>query len=110
MCRISKPAFDWVTKGFHLHVHGIEVVMRPDHKGGIVFKKWFRSDSDQDAHPAIKRAQELLHDIEWRRTFHREARRARDFLSEITGNLQQNAQGKCVELTYLLAALRKLGL
>jgi hypothetical protein len=110
MCQISKISIDWVRKGFHLHVHGIEVVMRPDHEGGIVFKKWFRSDSDQDAHPAIKRAKELLHDIERRRVFYREARHARDFLSHVTGKMGRNAQGKCVELTFLLAALRKLGL
>ena len=83
---------------------------RPDHKGGIIFKKWYRSDSDKEAHPAIKRAQELLLDIDWRRIFLREALRARDFLRDISGRMEQIAQGKCVELTFLLAALRKLGI
>ena len=38
----------------NLHVYNIELLMRPDHRGGIVFKKGFHSIGSRLAAPAIK--------------------------------------------------------
>ena len=110
MCRISKISEDWIVKGFHLHVYNIEVVMRQDHLGGIVFKKWFRSVSNEAARPAIDRARELLQDVYWRRLFHREASRAREYVGRTSTRLEDLAIGRAAEFTFLMAALRKMGI
>ncbi len=110
MCRISRMGADWVVKGFHIHVYGIELAMRPDHVGGIVFKKWFRSTSDAQARVAINRANELLMDLAWRRRFHREVSRGTDYLKGIGGGLSVLAQGRSAEFAFLARALRKMGI
>jgi hypothetical protein len=110
MCRISKLSEDWIVKGFHIHVYDIELVMRPDYQGGIVFKKLFRSVSDEMARPAIERARELLQDVHWRRLFHREAMRGREYVRRTSTRLEELATGRAAELTFILAALRKMGI
>ncbi len=110
MCRISRISSDWIVKGFHIHVYKIELVMRPDHKGGIVFKKCFRATSDEEARPAIKRAKELLEDVHWRSLFYREAVRARDYVRGESTRLEDLATGRAGEFTFLLIALRKMGI
>jgi len=110
MCRISKIGDDWIVKGFHLHVHEVELVMRPDHKGGVMFKKFFQSTPDRDAQRAIGRAKELLADVAWRRRFYRELERARRFMESRGGGLADLAHGRAAEFTFLLIALRRLGI
>jgi hypothetical protein len=110
MCRISKISEDWIVKGFHIHVYDVELVMRPDHQGGIVFKKWFRSVSNEAARPAIERARELLQDEHWRRLFYREAMRAREYVRRTSTRLQDLAIGRAAEFTFLMAALCKMGI
>ncbi len=109
MCRVSTISDDWIVKGFHLHMEGVELVMRPDHLGTIVFKKVFRSTPNKDAEAAISRAQELLEDVEWRARFHREALRAREFL-RARGLLAELARGRAAEMTFLAAALHRMGI
>lgn len=109
MCRISKIGDDWIVKGFHLHVHDVELVMRPNHKGSIIFKKCFRSTPDREAQPAIGRASQLLTDITWHQRFYRELERARRFVQTSGGRLSDLANGRAAEFTFLLVALRKNG-
>jgi hypothetical protein len=110
MCRISKIGNDWVVKGFHLHVHEVELAMRPDHNGGVIFKKCFGATPDRDAQPAIGRAMELLEDVAWRRRFVRELERARRFVETSGGRLSDLANGRAAEFTFLLVALRRMGI
>src|SRR5438128_1673680 len=60
MCRPSTVGDDWVVKGCHIHVDGIELVMRPTHSAayldGIVFKRFFGSTSDRAFQAAEKKA------------------------------------------------------
>ena len=110
MCRVSKISFDWMVKGFHLHVYGVELVMRPDHLGGVVFRKFFSTTSDAKAQPAIKRAEELLGDLSWRQYFFRELERGRAFMNgqiPIHGDLPR---GRALEFTFLMAAIEKMGI
>ena len=46
MCRISAVSEDWVDKGCHVHVASVELALRPDHLGGIVFRSVFSSTDD----------------------------------------------------------------
>ena len=50
MCRASTVTDDWVVKGCHIHVDGVELAVRPTHSpdylDGFVFRKIFRSTSD----------------------------------------------------------------
>jgi hypothetical protein len=36
VCLPSAVADDWVKKGCHIHVHGVELTVAPDHQGGVV--------------------------------------------------------------------------
>ena len=110
MCRISSIADDWVTKGCHIHVGEVELAMRPDHTGGIVFKKVYESTSDVDSVRAAKQAMQLLNDIRRRRRFHGILLRARTFLQGQTGRLAELAIARSGELTFLIHALRKMGI
>src|SRR6266550_4421003 len=47
ICRPSTVSDDWVFKGFHINVEGIELRVRPGHRRGmIVLKRFFRRDSE----------------------------------------------------------------
>ena len=76
MCRASTVTDDWVVKGCHIHVDGIELVVRPTHStdylDGFVFKKVFRSTTDEAFASAGRKARkECLTDANvrarWRR-------------------------------------------
>jgi hypothetical protein len=108
MCRISTVSNDWVVKGFHIHVDGIELAMRPDHSGGIVFRKVFRSTSDTDASRATKIAASLLDDPTWRRRFRAAIERGMEFLLGVEGDYHDLARGRTCELHYLKIALDRL--
>ena len=62
MCRASTVTDDWVVKGCHIHVDGIELGVcpthSPDYLDGILFKKIFRSTPDAAFHAAAKKARE----------------------------------------------------
>jgi hypothetical protein len=108
MWRISTISEDWVVKGFHLHYHDVELAMRPDHRGEIVFKKVFASTSDREAHPAITSADELLKDPHWRLRFQETIDRAKPFLMGVEGKLRPLARGRLCEFHFLTIALDKL--
>jgi hypothetical protein len=60
MVRITPIDEDWVDKGYHIHVHSIELAVHPDHLGGIVFRKVFSSTSDDDFDVATRVATAML--------------------------------------------------
>lgn len=108
MCRISPISDDWVTKGFPIHVNEIELVMRPDHQGGIIFKRWFARDAERDAHPAIKIATGLLADEAWRDRFRDVLIKAQGFVVNERGAMQSLANGRALEFKFLIIALNRM--
>jgi len=46
MCVPSVVADDWIIKGCHIHVNGIELALHPNHTGGAVFSSVFSSPAD----------------------------------------------------------------
>jgi hypothetical protein len=110
MIHISRICEDWITKGCHIHVGSVELAVRPDHRGGMVMKKVFASTSEQDAEAAVRLATAWLADIQERRHLFRELLRARDFLRGDWGALTELASGRGAELTFLMAALERLGI
>src|SRR5690348_14064384 len=58
VCDPSKISQDWVEKGFHIHVDGVELTVSPDHLGGVMFQVWFSSTPTEDAARAIKTAKD----------------------------------------------------
>jgi hypothetical protein len=107
MCRISTVSDDWATKGFHIHIEGVELVMRPDHRGRIVFKKVFRSTTDTSAAQAIKVATGLLEDPRWRTRFLAALDRGSAYLLGVEGELRRLAHGRTLEFKFLRIALER---
>lgn len=105
--KVSKVAPDWSTKGFHVHVDGVELAVRPGNGGTIVLKKVFSSTPDSAFNSAAKKMQQAIGDAGVRSRLHRDAVRARDYLKGL-GDPQSIA--KSGELTFLIKALEKMGL
>lgn len=56
MCDPSKIDADWITKGCHIDVGGVELAVYPDHVGRIGFRPVFSSTPRKIADKAIKTA------------------------------------------------------
>lgn len=91
MCRASTVADDWVVKGCHIHVDGVELGVRPTHSpdylDGFIFKKVFHSTPDTAfAASAHKARKECLADagerVRWRRVLERAVAYVRAFKGE----------------------------
>jgi hypothetical protein len=108
MCLPSVVADDWVVKGFHIHVDGIELVMRPDHLGKVKFTNFFSGSSESDVNDAIRRAtQECLPDPGMRRRWIESIQRARLHLISHRGALRSLAIGRVAEMHFLQIALER---
>ena len=107
ICRPSVISDDWVVKGFHLHVHGIELAVRPGHQRGlIVFRSVFSSPTDaQVAGAAAVVAEKCLADREIRAQWRHTIDGAIDFLDGYNGELGDLANGRKAELNFLKRAL-----
>ena len=68
MCRISPVGEDWVKKGCHVHVGCVELVLCPDHLGGIVFRSPFSSAMQWELDAAAGLVTGMLEDPTWRQT------------------------------------------
>jgi hypothetical protein len=104
--KISKIASDYVQKGLHIHVYGIELKVLPGEGGTVVFKPVFSSQA-KIAGPAIKQAEAALQDVAFRRHLHATAIRATEYLrqSDLPGAAAKSGEG-----SFLRSALEKLGL
>jgi hypothetical protein len=105
--KVSKVAPDWSTKGFHVHVDGVEIALRPGQDGSVVLKKVFSSTPDSAFNAASRRMQTALGDASVRARLHRDAVRARDYLK---GLGDPRSIAKSGELSFLIKALEKMGL
>ncbi|MBI3410318.1 MAG: hypothetical protein HY040_18420 [Planctomycetes bacterium] len=110
MCQLSKITSDWITKGCHIHVDNVEVVVRPNHLRGIVIKKVFQSTSNRDAEAAGKRVLNWLGERANRQKLFSELERAQKFMLGQSGVLESLARGRGAEFAFLKAALKRLGI
>jgi hypothetical protein len=108
MCEPSKVSDDWVTKGCHIHVDGVELAVFCDHKGGIGFRAVFSSTTSAQADAAVKKAiEECLPDPEIRKAWIVKLRAAKAFMLGYTGGLSQLANGRMFEFKMLEVAIQR---
>jgi hypothetical protein len=108
MCRPSVVTEDWVKKGCHIHVNGVELVVRPNHLGGVVFRPWFTMTPSVRAAAAIKTAREIcLPDKDMRRRWIRDIEHAALYILGYGGSLQSLANGRLLEFKFLVLALER---
>jgi hypothetical protein len=109
MCRPSTVTDDWVVKG-HIHVDGVELAIRPTHSvdylEGIVFKKVFRSTSNEAFQAAVKKArEECLTDAAVRLRWRRALVHAIMFVRSFSGEPADKANGRQLEFMRLIRHL-----
>jgi hypothetical protein len=109
MCRISPVSEDWVEKGCHIHIRGTEVALRPNHLGGIVVKKIFRSTPDERVDAATVLLLKRLQDPKWRKKLIDRLNGAMVFLLGVEGERRTRARGKLAEMHRLIIALQLMG-
>lgn len=110
MCRASTVTDDWVVKGCHIHVDGVELAVRPAHsptyRDGFVFKKVFRSTSDEAFRgAALKARQECLPDANVRLRWRRALGRGMSFVRSFSGEPADKANGRQYEFIRLIRHL-----
>jgi hypothetical protein len=110
MCVPSVVADDWISKGCHIHVNGIELALHPNHLGRVVFASVFSSPGVAAVETAIQRAiEECLPDAGVREGWINSIQRAKVHLMSHRGVLRSLAVGRVAELHFLEIALRRYG-
>ena len=114
MCRPSTVADDWVVKGCHIHVDGVELGVRPAHVrtylDGVVFKKIFQSTSDEAFEAAARKArEECLADPVVRARWRRALERGMAFVRAFSGEPAGKANGRQYEFLRLIRHLDAYG-
>jgi hypothetical protein len=114
MCRPSTVTFDWVVKGCHIHVDGVELAVRPTHAltylDGVVFKRVFRSTSEAMFQGAARKArEECLTNPMVRDRWRRALRRGITFVRSFTGEPADLANGRQYEFIRLIRHLDEFG-
>ena len=110
MCRASTVTDDWVVKGCHIHVDGVELAVRPTHNtkylDGFVFKKVFRSTPDEAfGGAATKARQECLTDPTVRAKWRRALLGAIAYVRSFAGEPAELANGRQYEFMRLIRHL-----
>jgi len=108
MWRISAVTEDWVEKGCYIHIDRIELAVRPNHLGEVIFQKVFSSTTDANFDVAVRIARELLLDPEFRTKLRDSVDRAMGYLLGISGQKKPLARGRLREFRFLLIALDRL--
>lgn len=114
MCQPSKMDQDWVTKGFHLSLDGVEIAVRPTHSptylDGFKFVKFFSKRDDEFTGAAKRAREECLSDpivrARWRRDLERGIEHMRSFSR--TAHAKQ-ANGRQFEFRWLIRHLDAFG-
>jgi hypothetical protein len=110
MCVPSVVADDWITKGCHIHVDGIELALRPDHQGDVVFSSVFSYPAEAAVEAAKRRArEECLANRDQRKRWLESVQRAMVHLVSHRGALRELAIGRLAELHFLEIALTRYG-
>jgi hypothetical protein len=107
MCRPSTVTDDWVVKGCHIHVDGIELAVRPAHSpnylDGFVFRRVFSSTSGDAFQAAARKARETcLPDPIVRARWRRSLKQGIDFVRSFTGEPAEKANGRQYEFLRLI--------
>src|SRR5438874_1434716 len=107
MCRASTVTDDWVVKGCHIHVDGVELAIRPTHSldfmDGFVFKKVFRSTADGVFLAAARKARsECLTNGYVRARWRRALQNAIEYVRGFAGELAALANGRQYEFMRLI--------
>jgi hypothetical protein len=106
MCEPSKITEDWVTKGCHVHVNGIELNIYSDHEAHIGFREVFSSTTASDLRAAIKSAYEdCLPNPAVRKRWMQRLDMARIFMLNYQGALYRKANGRMLEFKFLRIAI-----
>jgi hypothetical protein len=106
VCQASVVADDWVVKGCHIHVGNVELAIRPDHRGGIVFRPVFSSTPADAVAEAVRTAETVcLPDPAVRVKWRRELERAIVYVRTYEGVLASRANGRQLEFRFLIRAL-----
>jgi hypothetical protein len=110
MCVPSVVADDWIGKGCHIHVDGIELAVHPDHLSGVVFSSVFSSPAEAAVEAAKRRArEECLPNNDERKRWIASIQRAKIHLISHRGGMRKLAVGRVAELHFLEIALRRFG-
>ena len=108
MCEPSKVTDDWVTKGCHIHVNGIELHVITNHLAEIEFRSVFASTRPDRLRAAFKVAYEAcLADPAVRTRWMQRLDMARLFMLNYEGALQHRANGRMLEFKFLKIALTR---
>lgn len=110
MCVPSVVADDWITKGCHIRVDGIEIAVRPNHVGQVIFIPVFSGQGRDIVDAAVRRAtKECLPDHNVREWWIKSIQRAKIHLISQRGDLRELANGRVAESHFLEIALQRLG-
>lgn len=108
MCEPSPIFDDWVTKGFHIYVEGVELAVFSDHKGEVGFRPFFASTSEEEGRLAVKVAYDVcLEDDNVRMKWIKRLGSARLFMLGYPGELNSLANGRMAEFKFLRIALER---
>lgn len=108
MCQPSKVSDDWVVKGCHIHIGGVELTVAPDHRGTVVFRPFFSMTPVALADKAIKTANEdCLSDPAIRDRWIRTIRGATRYMLGYEGKYKSLANGRMLKFKFLILALQR---
>lgn len=110
MCEASKVANDWVVKGCHIHIRQVELVLFPDHVGGVGVKSFFKvtAQNKGDVQAALKIAKSTcLVDEDVRKFWIRSLKQAIRFMLSFDGEPASLANGRMLEFKFLIIALER---
>lgn len=108
MCEPSKVTDDWVTKGCHIHVDGVELNIYTNNTGGIDFRPVFSSTAPHRLNRAMKIAyEECLPDPFMRKRWIQRLEMARVFMLSYPGELHSLANGRMLEFKFIRIAIAR---
>lgn len=110
MCEPSKITDDWVTKGCHIHVNGVELNIYTNHIGEIAFRPVFSSIRRALVEQAMKTAyEECLPDPATRARWIQRLKMATIFMLDYSGELHGLANGRMLEFRFIQIAINRWG-
>ena len=110
MCKPSTVTDDWVTKGFHIHVGGVELNVFTNHLGSFDFRAVFSSTPEVRVKQAIKTAWEVcLPDPLTRRKWLTRLEMARIHMMSYTGKYSIKANGRMFDFKLIRIAIERWG-
>lgn len=108
MCEPSKVADDWVIKGCHIHVAGIELQMLTDHHGELFFRPVFSSSPTERVAVALREVREhCLPDPAVRKQWLLKLQMAQTFMLDYTGAWASLANGRMLEFKMMRIAIER---